>query len=311
MPLLLEHAKTISNNQLVQGIIEEIVDVDETFSLLPFVGVEGKAYVYNRENTLATTQFILPNMNVPESSSTFTEVTVTLRILIGDVDVDNFIQTTLSDTNNQRAVQIAHKAKAMARQFSQTFVTGDTSTVYNLSALGGPASATNVEFDGINKLTPSAMQVSNGNDGGALTFEKLDELIDTVKLGPNVFVMSRRTIRSYRKLLRALSSVAPEFVTVNGRQMLAYSGIPILLNDFLPNNQTVGSNSDCSSVYAIRFNEQDGLHAIFGGQNVGFRMVNIGQLENKDAERTRLVWYVALALKSTLSLGALRGVRAI
>ncbi|EXU29504.1 hypothetical protein J762_3576, partial [Acinetobacter baumannii 24845_9] len=45
MPLLREEAAKLSNNQLVSGVVEEIIDKDEMFAFLPFVGVKGKAYV--------------------------------------------------------------------------------------------------------------------------------------------------------------------------------------------------------------------------------------------------------------------------
>lgn len=311
MPLLIAEAQKLSTVDMVRGIVEEIIDVDQTFQLLPFVATEGKAYVYNREGTLAGAGFLLPNLDVPESATTFVEVSATLKILIGDVDVDNFINSTLSDTNSQKAIQVAHKAKAIARKFADTFVNGSTATVVDLSASGGSASATNVEFDGLYRLLQAGKTVSNGTNGGALTFEKLDELIDVVKLGPDVFVTGRRTIRDLKKLYRSLSSVTPEYVQLaNGSSILAYAGIPVLLNDFIPENKTVGTATGvCSTVFAARFNEVDGVHGIYGGGTLGFAVTEIGQLEKRDATRTRVKWYVSLALKATHALAALEGVK--
>ena len=312
MPLLQAEASKLSNNDLVRGIVEVIVDVDETFGILPFVRTDGKAYVYNRENTLATAQFILPNLNVPESATSFTEVSATLRILIGDVDVDNFLNSTMSDTNDQKAVQIAHKAKAIARLFQNAFINGDTTKQVDLSALGGSSTATNVEFDGLIRLTPAGQQVSLGANGAAWGFDTLDTLLDRMKLGTDALVMSRRTIRDYKKLCRALSSVSPEYVMLsNGRQVLAYSGVPILLNDFIAENVTVGTSNDTTYIFAARMNEVDGLHGIYGGDNLGFSVIEIGQLEGRDATRSRVRWYCALALKSTLSLARVNGVRPV
>ena len=45
------------------------------------------------------------------------------------VDVDNFLSRTMSDQNDQRATQIAMKAKAVRRAFETGFVTGDAATV--------------------------------------------------------------------------------------------------------------------------------------------------------------------------------------
>lgn len=311
MPLLKAEADKLSNNDLIRGVVEEIIDMDDVFALLPFVRTEGKAYVYNRENALASSQFITVNVDVPESATTFTEVNVTLRIIAGDVDVDNFIAETESDTNSQKAIQIAMKAKSVARLFSDKFINGDETTSYDLSSLGGGAAVTSVEFDGLDELVSAGQstEVGSGN-GSAFTLEMLDQLLDDVKLGADALIMSRRSIRSYQKLLRAMGGVPADWVELdNGKRLMAYSGMPILLNDYVSEAVTVGSSTDTTAIYAVRMNEVDGLHGIYGGDEIGIRISEIGQLQHRDATRTRIKWYCALALKGTLSLARLTGVR--
>lgn len=312
MALLEAEAKKLSNNDLVRGVIEEIIDVDQTFQLLPFVKTEGKAYVYNRENSLASAQFIKVSVDVPESATTFTEVSVTLRIIAGDVDVDNFMQATYSDTNDQKSVQVAFKAKAMQRLWSDKFINGVSSTAYDLTALGGGGAETNVEFDGMDTLATQVV-FANGataGNGAAFNIDRLDVLIDTVRTGMDAFVFSRRALRDYKKTLRALSAVTPEYITLaNGSTALAYAGKPILMNDFISDAKTVGTSTDCTTIYAAKMNEVDGLHGVFSGPSAGFQVIDIGQLEKRDATRTRIKWYCALALKSTKSLAKLTGVR--
>ena len=82
MPLLREEAEKLSNNTLEQGVIEEIIDRDDLFAVLPFVKVNSKAYLYNREDTLAGADFLDPNEEIQESASTFKEVAVTRKITI-------------------------------------------------------------------------------------------------------------------------------------------------------------------------------------------------------------------------------------
>ncbi|HBQ8741812.1 TPA: phage major capsid protein, partial [Klebsiella pneumoniae] len=52
MPLLREEAEKLSNNELEQGVIETIIDRDDLFAVLPFMKINSKAYLYNREKTL-------------------------------------------------------------------------------------------------------------------------------------------------------------------------------------------------------------------------------------------------------------------
>lgn len=297
MPLLRLEAEKLSNNSLEAGVIEEIIDKDETFALLPFMGVQGKAYVYDREATLATADWLDPNENVNEGASTFLEVVAKLRILIGDVDVDKFLQETMGDTNDQKAVQVAMKAKGLNRRFKTTFMQGNAGTQPR-------------EFDGLARLVDPAMTLTAGANGAALTLSMLDELSDLVTNGADALIMRAGTIRAYRALLRATGGTDAAMMEIPnfGVPVLAHNGLPILRNDFMPGNETQGSSNVTCSIYAVRMNEADGLHGIYGGASAGVRVENIGTVQNRDAERIRLKWYVGLALKSTKSLARLRGI---
>lgn len=296
MPLLKAEADKLSNNQLERGVIEEIIEFDELFALLPFMKVNGKAYVYNRENGMSGAAFLDPNEAVPESAATFTPVTATLKIIAGDVDVDKFIQATESDTNDQKAIQIAAKAKALNRLFKQTVATGDS--------VANPK-----QFDGLSKLVTAGQTMDAGPNGAPLTLSMLDQLNDMVLTGADAFFMRAGTIRAYRALVRATGGTdATQIMIKDFGMVMAHNGKPLLRNDFLPADETLGTGTNLCSVYAVRFNESDGLHGIYGGQSAGIVVEELGTVQNKDATRTRLKWYTALALKSTKSLARLRGI---
>ena len=295
MPLLKTEAEKLSNNQLERGVITEIYDRDDLFAILPFTQVNGKAYVYNRENTLATASWLDPNDTITESASTFTEVTTNLRILAGDVDVDKFLIATMGDTNDQLAIQIAAKAKALGREFRKVLVQGDHTSQAK-------------QFDGVGKLVTSGQTISAADK--ALTFSMLDELLDMIPLGADCLMMRSGTYRAYMSLLRATSGTnAPLVMMENfGHAMLTHNGVPIIVNDFIPTVKGSDSTTDVAPIYAMRLNEVDGLHGLYGGANAGIVVENIGTVQNKDAVRTRLKWYCGLALKSTKSLAALTNI---
>ena len=69
-----------------------------------------------------------------------------------------------------------------------------------------------------------------------------------------------------------------------------------------------GTATDTCSIYAVRLNEADGLHGLFGGDSAGFRVEAIGTVQNKDAWRYRVKWYCGVALKSTKSMASTYGV---
>jgi hypothetical protein len=81
------------------------------------------------------------------------------------------------------------------------------------------------------------------------------------------------------------------------------------MNEFLAGDETQGTATGTTcSVYALRVNELDGLHGLYGGGNAGLVVENIGTVQNKDATRLRVKWYTGLALKSTRSIARLKGV---
>jgi hypothetical protein len=59
----------------------------------------------------------------------------------------------------------------------------------------------------------------------------------------------------------------------------AYDGIPIILSEYLPGNETQGSSNVCS-IYAARFNTSDGLHGIYGEPTAGVVVENLGTRES-------------------------------
>jgi len=297
MPLLRVEAEKLSQNQVVQGIIEEIITVNEMFALMPFAKVDGKAFLYKRENTLPTVAYLDPNEDVPESAATFTEVVTRLRILIGDVDVDKFLSETMSDTEDQLGVQIALKAKAMARTYQGSLVNGN--------------SAVNArEFDGLRALVAAGQTINVAANGGALNLTQLDELVDAVPNGADFLMMRSGTRRAYVAQLRAAGGNTGAMIQHPNFDVpvLAHNGVPIVVNDYLPANETLGTGVGLCSVYAVRANELDGLHGLWGGESAGIRVESVGTVQNKDATRTRLKWYCGLALKSTKSVARLAGV---
>ena len=301
MPLLKATAEGLTTNQLISGVIDQIIERDDMFSILPFAQTEGKAYVYNRENTLGGADWLDPNDAINESAATFTEVVAKLRILAGDVDIDKFLSQTMSNNNDQMAIQIAKKAKTVGREFHKCLATGDS---------GVDAK----KFDGLPTLAAAAgagQLVTAGVNGNALTLTMLDELCDAVPNGADVIVMRRGTIRAFRALLRATygTDAVMQQLENFGRPMLTHNGIPIIMNEFLSGTETQGTAvGTTTSVYALRMNELDGLHGLWGGDNAGIVVENVGTVQNKDATRIRLKWYCGLALKSTRSIARLKGV---
>ena len=294
MALTLTEASKLSNDIVLQGVIETIVQDSPILQALPFVEITGNGLTYNRENTTSTAAFFDVGDTWTESTPTFTQITATLKIVGGDADIDNFLLTTRSNIQDLQSAVIDLKAKAVRTKFEDTFINGDTAVDAK-------------SFDGVDKLTTGGQIATMGVNGGTLTLAKLDELIDLVKGGvPQLLVMSRRTRRGLNALARASGGFLETDRNEFGQMVQFYDGIPIGVSDYVADNKTVGSSSDCSTIYALSLGEG----ALAGITAPGGLIVeNVGSLETKDATRTRVKWYVSLALFNTIKVAKLIGVR--
>ena len=152
-------------------------------------------------------------------------------------------------------------------------------------------------------------------NGGALSFAKLDELIDLVtdKDGQVDYLMaSARTVRSYFALLRSLggASIQDTVQLPSGASIPAYRGIPLLRNDYIPVDQTTGSLTTGTSMFAGTFDDGSEMHGIAGltaANSAGIVVEDVGASETKDERITRVKWYVGLANFSEKGLAVLTG----
>jgi HK97 family phage major capsid protein len=294
MALTLAEAAKLSNDILLTGVIETVIQDSPVLQVLPFIEIVGNGLTYNRENAAATAAFYDVGDSWTESTPTFTQITATLKILGGDADIDNFLMATRSNLQDLEAAIVQLKAKALQQKFEDTFVNGDTSVDAK-------------SFDGIDKLCVSGQTVSMGTNGATLTLAKLDELVDAVKGGkPQLLLMSKRSRRTLNGLARSAGAFLETDRNEFGQMVQFYDGIPIGVSDYISDAKTVGTSTDCSTIYAM----QSGEGALAGlTAPGGLTVERVGSLESKDATRTRVKWYVSLALFNTLKLARLIGVR--
>lgn len=300
---LAESAK-LAQNELIAGVIENVITVNKMFQVLPFDGISGNALAYNRENALGDIQNLgVGGTITAKAAATFTQVTSSLTTILGDAEVNGLIQATRSaDGNDQTAVQIASKAKSAGRQFQDHFINGTGSSD---------------QFSGLLLLAVAGQKVATGANGGPISFTFLDELLDLVvdKDGQVDYItMHARTLRSYNALLRGLggASIGDVVELPGGDEVPAYRGVPIFRNDYIPINQTKGSSSGiCSTIFAGTLDDGSRQHGIAGltaEEMAGINVVDVGEKEAADDHIWRVKWYCGLALFSEKGLSAADGI---
>lgn len=301
MALSLAEAAKLSNDVVLQGVIETVIKESRVLDAVPFIEIAGNALTYNRENALPTAAFFDVGDSWSESTPTFTQVQATLKILGGDADVDQYIATTRSNVQDIEAAVLELKAKAVAHEFEDEFIYGDTA--------GDPKG-----FDGLHLLVPAGQQVhqGSGTTPAALSLKKLDETIDLIRPGkPDFLLMSRRTRRGISAFARSLTSPVQFEPAEFGRRVMLYDGIPVFESDFIVDTEAIAAaafdaktGGASTSIFAVKTGEG----RLAGLTNGGIQVENVGALETKDARRWRCKWYVGLALFSTLAIARLDGI---
>ena len=305
MALTLAEASKLSNDMLLQGVVETIIKDSPILQRLPFVEIVGNGLTYNQEKALPSIDFYDVGDTWVESTPTFEQKTANLKIMGGDADVDNFLKSTRSNIQDLEASVIELKAKALQDKFEEVFIYGDATT--------NPK-----HFDGLLKLvdtgTASDQVIAMADAGATLTLAKLDELIDAVKGGkPDMLLMSRRSRRKINALVRAVGGMVESDRDKWGNFVQFWDGVLIGVNDWILDThvlsggvETDTTGGTCSTIYAV----QVGEGALCGLTSPGhITAEDIGSLENKDATRTRVKWYVSLALFSSIKAAALIGVQ--
>jgi hypothetical protein len=299
---LAESAK-LAQNELVAGVIEDVITVNQMFEVVPFDGIEGNALAYNRENALGDVEMVeVDDQITADAAATFTDLSVQLTTILGNAKVNGLIQATRSgDGNDQTAIQIASKAKSAGRQWQDQFING---------------SGVAPEFQGLISACASSQKVDTDTNGGPLSFDFLDELMDLVvdKDGQVDFICSHaRTRRSYKALLRALGG-ASILDTVNlpsGAEVLAYGEAPWFRNDYIPVNQSKGASENTTTIFAGTFDDgsrQHGLAGLTAEREAGIQVVDVGEEEDRDNRIWRVKWYTSLVIFSEKGLACAEGI---
>jgi hypothetical protein len=305
MAMTLAEAAKLSNDMLLQGVVETVIKDSPVLRILPFIEIVGNGLTYNREDDLSSIDFYDVGDTWAESTPTFDQHTANLKIMGGDADVDNFLRSTRSNIQDLEAAVIELKSKALKNKFEETFIYGDTAV-------------STKQFDGLKKLIDTGSSgdqlIAAGAAGATLTLDMVDELIDAVKGGrPDILLMSRRSRRKINALVRASGGMMETDRDRWGNFVELWDGIPLGVSDWVLDTHVVSGSIEtattggaCSTIYALQLGEG----ALCGLTAPGHLTVErVGSLETKDATRTRIKWYVSLALFSTVKAAALIGVQ--
>lgn len=288
----LAEAQKLIQNDLISGIIEDIITTNPVWQVMPWSSYTGQAVIVNREETLGNVEHLdVGDTITAKAPSANVQTTYTVTTTIGDAELNGLVAAQSASAGvDQLGVEISSKAKSVGRALQGGMAVGD-GLAPNLNSL-------HTEVD--------ASQYTTASAGQALSFELLDELLDLVKAkdGEVDFIMlPGRTLRSYRTLVRALGGVNETIVFDMGngrtRNIDTYNGIPMFQNDYLSTQETANgaalTGDSLTSIYAGCWDDGSsklGIAMIHpAGTSMGFDVEMVGASETKDETIARVKSY--------------------
>ncbi len=302
MITLLEAAKLNPGEILRNTIIEHFAFSSDLLRALPFINVNGGAYVYNLEGNLPGVAFRGIGEGYTPSAGIMNPETERLRIGGGDLDVD--LATLKMHGDDVRSAHELRKVKALSLTIASKIINGDS--------VAEPR-----EFDGLRARITGSQIIPAGNTAGgdALQITLLRDLIDAVE-NPTHLVMSKK--------LRNLLSAAASDTTIGGfisytqdefgRRVTVFDGLPILVTDYdADGNQVIdfteatpaGDSTGGTSLYCVNMAD-DGVSGL---QNGVMEVRDLGELQTQPVMRTRVEWLVGMAVMHGRAAARLWGVK--
>ena len=322
MALTLVEATKYSNDILQKGVVEFLVKDDPILGKLQFKTIKGNGITYNEETTLSGADFYGIGDTWVESTSVVTSRTAVTAILGGDADVDNFLKATRSNEQDLMAEQIAAKTKAIKRAYLDAFFYGYLT--------GGVTK----DFDGLHYLirrttagSENAVAVATvSGTSKLLLLDRVEYAMDLIKgEKADLIVMSKRMRRHINKYLNGVGGITK--MDIQGGSVQTLFDVPVAVSDHIRDNEAAdlqyGSNEAGTAVYGHNYADGDGAdddgastifclrfapEAVCGIQSKPLSVIKIGDLEAKDAQRVRIVWYPGLMFQKLISSSKVTGI---
>ncbi len=222
----------------------------------------GQQIILNRTNTAPTPAPYSAGGTLTAAPLETTKTTLTMQRMGAQLEIDIADALTSTDANDQLATQIQALKVAQIRKLLDQICTGDGSA----PNINGFAAATDASF---------TIGAGNGNaNGAAPTVEDVARLVGLVTAsdgfagaGPDCLAGTEKARRFLFQLLRASNqTVIFRWDADLGVPVMLFMGLPFYIGPFAT-NETKGTGTLLTSIYALKMNGPTGLHVGYAPMN--------------------------------------------
>ena len=293
-----------STTEIDRAVIDVLTKDSPILMNLQFEELLGNSLTYDIITTDSSAAFYAPGDTWVESTPVITQDTVTLKILGGDADINNFLLATRSNKIDLKGTVIENKMKSVRNTFLDTFYYGTANSEFN----GLQAFMTSTTYNTVH---------AGATTGTALSMAILYEALDLPR-GDNANVIHLCMTRKMRRLIQIyLDTIGEKYPTARdkwGNLIELFQNKQIVADDHIVDTETStdgtgayaaktgGSNT---TIFAISYAPQ----AVCGVQGPdSIELIPLGDLETKNAQRYRIRWYCGLKFEDYRSAAKVDGI---
>lgn len=294
-------------------IVKMFTQESQIFKDIPMKRIPGRYYDYARETALSgATAWRAPNTQWTSANGIHTPYREHLKIIGGAVDGDLYITTT--DPNGPMDLKRRHtklKIQELMNEFDRAVVEG--SELSNPNEIAGWRS----------RCTASGQLIVPSTGPGALSLRLLNTALDAVK-GPNsakvIYMNPTHRLKLWDLVDTAASGSRYQITKEEGMfgEMLErYAGAKIRVmrtegdgTSILGFDETVGGTTTCSSIYVVRYDEDDGVCGIYnhGGAGKLIMVEETKRVNGQPVDRLLFEGYYGQVVHQQRALARLAGI---
>lgn len=278
------------------AVLQTFVQTSPLLAAMPLTSIQGNSFAWSRQVSLGSVAFRSIGGTYTESAGAVEPRTVALKIIGGDLDVDNFLIQAHGPQIRSQHEQM--KAAVLAQTIAYQVVKGSVTTAGGATADANGFDGLQVRYGGgfgstavVDAGENAGQIIANTGGSDALSMRDLDLAIQAVE-NPTHLLMPKAmkvNIQAYLRNSSAITMAKDEF----GRLVTSYNGLPILDADVLGTVSGIEqlgfneNNDGTTSIYVLSLGDM-GLQMIQNGQ---MAVRDLGEQDSKPVHRTRVEWY--------------------